>query len=85
MSIDGGVHTLGYKIWQEHPDWKVGVMICGNSGRPGGGVGTARGVAHDQVHAEHTTQEEDVVSAWLITQVPLVLESLYRVSVHSVS
>ena len=48
---------------------KVGIMVAGNSGRPGGAVGLPGGrVDHAAVHAGHTTQEEDVVACWLVAQ-----------------
>jgi len=45
---------------------KVGVMVAGNSGRPAGNVGCEAGVACGQVHHGHTTQEESVVSSWML-------------------
>ena len=52
---------------------RIGTMVAGNSGRPGGACGavvhvdgTQIGVAQ-KLHARHTTQEEDVVSNWLLT------------------
>ena len=50
---------------------KVGVMVAGNSGRPAGSVGNDDEVAGvvrpcDQVHEGHKTQEESVVSSWML-------------------
>ena len=45
---------------------KVGVMVAGNSGRPAGNVGNDDEVAGDQVHEGHKTQEESVVSSWML-------------------
>ena len=42
-------------------------MIAGNSGRPGGACGSPSGVVSRSIHARHTTQEEDVISNWMLT------------------
>ncbi len=47
---------------------KIGVMVAGNSGLPGGNVGkkgTDVTLNHEKINANHTTQEEDIVSTWL--------------------
>ena len=51
-----------------HPDAiTLGVMVAGNSGRPGGATGGTSGVMARAVHPNHSTQEEDVLSNWLVT------------------
>jgi hypothetical protein len=51
-----------------HPDAiTLGVMVAGNSGRPGGATGGTAGVMARAVHPNHSTQEEDVLSNWLVT------------------
>lgn len=47
---------------------KIGVMVAGNSGKPGGSVGTLDGeIRKRAVRADYETQEEDIVSDWLYT------------------
>jgi len=50
---------------------RVGLLIAGNSGLPGGSMGHI-GTEHgekENVHAQHyETQEEDVISSWLIAE-----------------
>lgn len=46
---------------------KIGVMIAGNSGRPAGKLGQSDGTVKG-VKPSHTTQEEDMISNWLITR-----------------
>lgn len=49
-------------------EFKCGIVIAGNSGRPGGAVGPRYNefdIHEEKIHANHKTQEEDVVSAWL--------------------
>ena len=41
-------------------------MVACNSGRPGGSVGLRGKIDKRKVHAGHSTQEEDVVSAWMV-------------------
>ena len=66
-------------------------MIAGNSGRPGGAIGNPDGSV-GQLHASYSTQEEDVVSNWLITMCrrhkksvggPFAAEH-YRQTIHNV-
>ena len=86
----GGSETYGYELSQQKPAPKIGVMVAGNSGKPGGACADwwktysdgkhpqyvphlagaflkdkPPGVRKDQIHANHTTQEEDIVSCWL--------------------
>lgn len=41
-------------------------MVAGNSGRPAGSVGLDDKVDCSKVHEGHTTQEESVVSSWML-------------------
>ena len=61
--VPGGSTTCAYDVHQEHPDRAIGIVIAGNSGRPGGACGL-RGGIHN-VHVHHRTQEEDIVSSWM--------------------
>ena len=46
----------------------IATLVASNSGRPGGSCRKLDGgVDHDKLHAGHRTQEEDVVSNWLLT------------------
>ena len=45
---------------------KVGIMVAGNSGRPAGSVGRDDDVVCGKVHEGHKTQEESVVSSWML-------------------
>lgn len=52
---------------------KIGILIAGNHGRPGGKCGNinAQGKGYVQphdLHPNHTTQEEDIVSNWILTE-----------------
>ena len=64
----GGITNVGVQLHKKLPAAKIGTMVAGNSGRPGGACGLPDGTARS-LHAEHGTQEEDVVSNWLITEV----------------
>jgi hypothetical protein len=51
-------------------DRRVGIVVAANSGRPGGSIGWgdgSGGVSLEHLHARHKTQEEDIVSNWLLT------------------
>lgn len=62
----GGVASVGYALWREAPATRrIGTMVAGNSGRPGGACGLRDAVR--ALHAAHRTQEEDIVSDWLLT------------------
>ena len=63
----GGIANMGMRLHTERP-MRIGTMVAGNSGRPGGACGQANGSVAN-LHAGHSTQEEDVVSNWLITAV----------------
>jgi hypothetical protein len=62
---EGGLTNVGVNLKSMLPDARIGTMVAGNSGRPGGACGLKNSVV--KLHADHTTQEEDVISNWLIT------------------
>ena len=61
-----GTTTVAYKNYIADKDSKIGIMIAGNSGRPGGRCGWTKEVR--DIHPYHTTQEEDMTSNWMITE-----------------
>ena len=66
---EGGCGTVGFKIYSSKPGVRISALIAGNSGRPGGSVGNfGGGLNKNAVNAHHRTQEEDMVSNWLLTQ-----------------
>ena len=80
----GGMANVGYALQQESARRRIGTMIAGNSGRPGGACGQPDGtVTH--LHAGHTTQEEDMVSNWLLTVAhgPEQRSAVYRATMHN--
>ena len=60
--------TAGYRIYQKHPNKKIGAMIAGNSGLPGGDVCKTLDhngkIIENKVNPNYSTQEEDMVSCW---------------------
>ena len=67
IEIDpGGMTNVGFRLKMIQPRYKIATVVAGNSGRPGGACGLADGGV-TLLHAEHRTQEEDIVSNWLIT------------------
>jgi hypothetical protein len=66
IARDGGAVTVALEAAREAPGEGIGLMVAANSGRPGGAVGLTDRVDHSQVHPNHRTQEEDIMSAWLI-------------------
>lgn len=63
----GGVTNVGLRLHLERPSRRIGTMIAGNSGRPGGACGLPNKTV-TALHAQHRTQEEDVVANWLTTE-----------------
>jgi len=61
----GGLTSVGWELHTAHPEARIGTMVAGNSGRPGGSCGKRDFAC--ELHARHKTQEEDVVSNWLLT------------------
>ena len=67
-NYEGGMATCGYIYFSKRKDMQIGAMIAGNSGRPGGAIRGLDGhVRLGSVHGGHKTQEEDMVSNWLLT------------------
>jgi hypothetical protein len=62
----GGLSNVGVILQNIYPNARIGTMVAGNSGRPGGACGQADGTVYN-LHAYHTTQEEDIMSNWLMT------------------
>ena len=67
--FDGDIFEAGRSIKKAIPSARIGSLVAGNSGRPGGGVGLPGRVDPQQVHVNHSTQEEDVMSSWMSTEV----------------
>ena len=59
-----GATSVAFEYRKKFRGAKIGVMVAANSGRPLGAVGDVHGTRN--VHTDHQTQEEDVVSAWLV-------------------
>jgi hypothetical protein len=68
IALEGGAVAVALHMKMNFPRAKIGLMVAANSGRPGGAVGligvTDR-VNHEEIRADHKTQEEDIMSAWL--------------------
>ena len=66
----GGISSVGQQLHSEAElagrQLRIASMVAGNSGRPGGACGFEDGTVR-KIHAHHETQEEDVVSNWLVT------------------
>ena len=80
----GGLTNVGYALFAQDSTAKIGTMVAGNSGRPGGACGMADGTV-DKLHAYHRTQEEDVLSNWLLTECdgqPGDASRIYRDTIH---
>merc|ERR1719421_368249 len=64
-----GTCNIGYNIMRAESkagsEPRIGIMVAGNSGRPGGSVGHASGGAQS-VHPNHKTQEEALYSNFLV-------------------
>jgi hypothetical protein len=100
----GPVITSGIKVTEEEHEYgavgyaikiktstKIGIMVAGNSGRPGGGVGRGlenvptidHKIAFKGYDGQLTTQEESIVGEWLYGEFPehsdnASRESLFR-------
>ena len=49
------------------PDFRVAILVAANAGRPGGACRSLSGQFDPaKLHADHETQEEDIVSNWLL-------------------
>lgn len=71
-----------WDLWNEDPSVKLGVMVAGNSGRPGGAIydhwEPALWKRLRSVHPGHTTQEECLVASWLVAAVGAAPHQLPR-------
>jgi hypothetical protein len=71
IELRGGVTEAGYLESKLCKDKKIPVniatVVASNSGRPGGACRAIDGTVRN-VHANHTTQEEDVISNWMIAE-----------------
>ena len=70
MDIAGSTQ-VAYNVRRGHGlDLSIGVMIAGNSGRPGGAIYKPWFASPEQrlqaVHPGHRTQEESIMAAWLV-------------------
>ena len=69
VTMCGGSTNMALELSKAHPGSRIGLVIAGNSGRPGGACGHMN--KYDQPYVDslhhHSTQEEDVVSNWLLT------------------
>jgi hypothetical protein len=72
----GGTTAVAYNIYAHANSishLRIGIAVAGNSGRPGGACGIWDGrdectTDKETLHAYHETQEEDIVSNWLLTE-----------------
>ena len=68
VQVRGGVTEAGYRLSLADRSARIATLVASNSGRPGGACRSVSGELDPQkVHPNHTTQEEDVVSNWVIT------------------
>ncbi len=69
VGLRGGVTEAGYRESKVCKDKmipvKIATVVASNSGRPGGACRAIDGTVLN-VRANHTTQEEDVISNWMI-------------------
>ena len=64
-NINGMTH-IGASLYKESNPPKIGTIIAGNSGRPGGACGNFDGTLVN-IKPTHRTQEEDIISNWIMT------------------
>ena len=69
VAVVGGATTLATILHEMQPTSKIGLMVSGNGGRPGGACGGDTGHI-EKLHSGHSTQEEDVISCWFLTECP---------------
>ena len=62
--------AYNFRTCAAYKDLSIGVMIAGNSGRPGGAIYKPWFASPQQrlqgVHPGHRTQEESILAAWLV-------------------
>jgi hypothetical protein len=64
----GGITAAGAQLHLEDPTLRIATVIASNSGWPGGACRDISGeIDKYQIHDHHYTQEEDIVSNWLLT------------------
>jgi hypothetical protein len=64
----GDVATLAHEYYKlGGSNIRIGSIVAGNAGRPGGATGGKDGVVANAVRFGHNTMEEDIVSNWLLT------------------
>lgn len=66
VTVVGGATSLAHQLYSADKTLRLGLMVAANSGRPGGACG-GRGKVM-QIHPRHTTQEEDIVANWMLTE-----------------
>ncbi len=70
VGLHGGVTEAGYhesKLCKDKIPVKIATVVASNSGRPGGACRAIDGTLDaGKIHAKHTTQEEDVISSWML-------------------
>ena len=77
LRCEGGSSTAAWEV-HEPSGLKIGVMVAGNSGRPGGSCGDRDIVK--SIHEQHRTHEEDMFSNWILTEAgkdPVKQNNLY--------
>ena len=71
VGFRGGVTEAGYREYDRFRSQtipvKIATVVASNSGRPGGACRAIDGTVLN-VRANHTTQEEDVISNWMIAE-----------------
>jgi hypothetical protein len=73
VGLRGGVTEAGYRESKLCKDKmipaKIATVVASNSGRPGGACRAIDGKLDvGKIHENHTTQEEDVISSWMISE-----------------
>lgn len=71
----GGCTNLAIHLSRTYPSDSIGILVAGNSGRPGGACGNIKIDYKEKkyrpivsnLHHKHKTQEEDILSNWLTT------------------
>jgi len=78
-----GTTTLGAQIALASPSSRIATMVAANSGRPGGACGGIDCV--QDIHAGHSTQEEDLVSNWMLVSAGSdrrLQDHIYRTTIY---
>jgi hypothetical protein len=73
VGLRGGVTEAGYPesylCGSQQIPVKIATVVASNSGRPGGACRAIDGTLDvGKIHANHTTQEEDVISNWMLAE-----------------